>query len=256
MSYKEINKTAFRLNKNKYLYSFGINVFFILFFFAITAAVVFTDHLVTDRILNFNNPLLIDSVRISVFLLLMLLAAVIFSSASMGQTAVFSGRVNRKKSSFKRIIYWLKPSKSFKALFMILMLILLKVMWASAFMLPGSVILSTIVYLAFTGGVEVYLLLSLLISGTALVLAGAVFTFIITQRYFLAKFLLAENPKLGVIQVLKQSKNLMEFQLMTVVKFKLSYIFPFILSFPVFPLFFLYPHYKQSLSILAKELTV
>ena len=255
MKFKEINITALRLNRNKYLSSFVINTFYMFFFVVITAGIVLTDYFLTDKILNINTVLL-NLIRTALFLMFMILAAIVSSSVSMGQTAVFSGRINRKKASFKRILYWLKPSKSLKALGLNLTLILLKIMWASAFLFPGSVILTTIVYLAFTGGIEIYLLLSLFISGTVLILAGAIFTFIITQRYFLAKFLLAENTKLGVIQVIKQSKNLMEFQLMTVVKFKLSYIFPFILSFLIFPLIFLYPHYKQSISILAKELTV
>lgn len=256
MTYKEINKTALRLNRNKYLSSLGINSFYLLFFAVMTVLVAAADYFITDKIFNLNNSLLINFIRITLFLLSMIITVIVSSGASIGQTAVFSGRVNRKKASFKRIIYWLKPSKSFKAFGLSLTVLLLKIMWTSVFLFPGSVILAAIVYLAFSGGIEIYLFFSLFLCGAVLIFTGSFFTFVITQRYFLARFLLTENPGLGVIQSLKQSKNLMEFQLMTVVKFKLCYFFPFMLSFLVFPLLFLYPHYKQSLSILAKELTV
>ena len=256
MSFKEIHKTALMLNKSKYFPTLCINLFLFLFFAFITVAVALSDYFITGRNTVLNDTYYINLIRISVFVILTIVSCIVLSSVSVGQTAVFFGRVNRKKASFKRIVYWLKPSKSLKAFGLSICILLLKALWTIVFMLPGSIVLSAIIYLAFTGGIEIYLFISLAVSGIALIISGCSFAFIISQRYFLARYLLSENPGLKIIQVIKQSKNLMEYQLMTVVKFKLSFVLPLFFSFFIIPIIFLYPHYKQSLSVLAKELTV
>lgn len=254
MTFREINIAALKLNKNKYLSVSGINMFLIVIACILSFFVILSDRYISATA-TFNSTA-INILRIVLFTLITITALVIFSGFSLGKTAVFSGRLNNKRATLKRIIYWLKPAKSLKAFCLNAVVFMLKTLWTTTFTLPGAIILFTIVYLAFTGGIEVYLLLSLIISGVLLITTGIIFAFIISQRYFLAEYLLTENPKLKVFQVIKQSKNLMEYQLMSVVKFKLSFILPFILSIFIFPLIFLYPHYKQSLSILAKELTV
>ena len=115
-------------------------------------------------------------------------------------------------------------------------------------------ILGSVISLAYSGGIEFYLFISLTGGGVILMLAGLIFRFIILQRYFLAPYLIASNPKLGAWQSIKQSKNLLDGHIFRIVRFKLSFIPWFISSVLIFPLIFSYPYYKQSCSVIAKEI--
>ena len=172
------------------------------------------------------------------------------SSVNLGEKAWFSAKNNQKKNCAKRLCFWFKPSSSIKAMRLYLTLLILKLAWTIIFILMFVAILS----LALSGGIELYLLIALAGGGILLTVVGLIFRFIVVQRYFLAPHLLASNPKLGVMQAIKQSKNLLDGYIFEIVKFKLSF-FPWIFpSLLILPLIYIYPFYKQSCSVIAKEI--
>lgn len=172
----------------------------------------------------------------------------------MGEKAWYSGRLTKKRQCGKRLRFWLKPSRSFKAFRLNALIWVLKLLWTSALLSPALLIFSSVLLLSLNGGIELYLFISLAAGGVLLLITGLIFRFIIVQRYFLAPYLLADDPKLKVVQAVKRSKNLSEGQLFRVIKFKLKFLPTFLLYPLIFPAVFLRPNYKQGCSVVAKEL--
>ncbi len=248
MFYKDIRSLSRKFNKNRYLKSFSVLVFAILttLFFSLSPF-VFNTYFKSEGIVKIAVTCTFMSVT-SIFALLF------YSSFSIGEKAWYSGALTKRRLSFKRLLYWFKIKYAFKALRLKLALFIIKLLWLCLFTLPAIIALLTAVMLAFSGGVEVYLFFSLLSGGAVLLVFGLFFYFTVSQKYFLAPYLLVENPRLGVWLVIKQSKNLIEGHIFYLVRFKLSFLPSFLLYPLILPAIFLYPHYKQSCCVIAKQL--
>ncbi len=258
MLFKEIRKTALTNNKNKYLKSILIpfSALFVTVILTVSpylfkvATGIYENNIAENYLYAFRGG------RCLYYFSVGFLAYVFYSAVSMGEEALYSGRTERKKYCFRRFMYWMKPTLSLKAAGLHFLLFILKSCWTILFFIPAIVVTFVIVATAFSGGIEIYLFLSLCIGALILSVVGFTFRFIIIQRYFLANFLLASNPDIGIIQCVKQSVNLLEGHIFTVVKFKLSFL-PYTLAcMLILPIFFVYPHYKQSRTIIAKQLIV
>lgn len=241
---RNIKKLSRKINKKDYLKSFVI----------ITMVLVLT--LLFCVIPALTKKVLANNVQVC-FIILSLLTILFFilrTFFSTGEAAWYTGRIAGRKNGYKRFIFWLKPKYLFKAVRLEILLVLIKSSVTILLILPAISVFFFAVSLAFTGGIEAVIFTGLIVGGTALLASGVIFAFIFNQYFFLAKYLLAENPKLNVIQIIKQSKNLTEGQLFDIIKFKLSFLPLFTLSILIFPVIFIYPHYKQSSCIIAKEL--
>ncbi len=258
MFYKDIRSLSRKLNKNKYVKSFSITVF-ALTVTAILCVLPFCLNLMLSisgikDILKNTDARLSAALMCLFMIIITFIGQIFYSSIFMGEKAWYTGRLTKRKLCFKRFIYWFKPKNSFKALRLTLSVTGIKLLWTALFLSPSVLTFAVATTLAFTGGVEVYLFFSLLGGGAVLLVTGLAFSFIIAQKYFLAPYLLAENPKLKVLQCIKQSKNLTEGQIFTLVRFKLCFMPRFLLYPLILPAIFLHPHYKQSCCIIAKEL--
>ncbi len=244
MNYKNVKKLSKQINKDNYLNAFGL---------AATGLIITAIFCIL--------PILIKKLFVGRFMIYSVLFLVVSSgyyvfrtAFSAGETAWYSGRITKRKDCYKRFIFWLKPKYVFKAIRLKTLLFLIKKAVTLVFVSPALLTILFAISLAFTGGLEVNVFATLIIGGCILMFVGLIFSFIINQSFFLAKYLLSDNPKLGVFQVIKQSKNLTEGQLHYIVKFRLGFIPLFLLSLLIFPIIYVYPHYKQSSCIIAKEL--
>lgn len=244
MNYKSIKKLSKQINKDNYLNALGLVGIGLI----ITAAFCALPFMIRKLFIgNFSTYSVI-------FLFISSVYYVFRAAYSAGETAWYSGRITRRKDCYKRFIFWLKPKYVFKAIRLKTLLFLIKSTVTIVFVSPALLTILFAINLAFTGGIEVSVFAALIIGGFVLMLVGLIFSFIINQRFFLAKYLLSDNPKLGVFQVIKQSNNLTEGQLHYIVKFRLGFIPWFLLCLLIFPTIYVYPHYKQSSCIIAKEL--
>lgn len=258
MFYKNIQKFSLEFNKNKYLKSMCIPLFLTLTVI-LFCVIPYCINLIFDVILlrvTEKYLMLCSVIKCILIFLSGCTACVFYSTVSVGEEAWYSGRMTRKKNCTKRFIYWFRPKNSFKAFRLKSTLFFLKLFWTLVFLLPAAIIFSIILITAFSGGIEIYFFLSLCGGAAVLLITGLIFRFIMIQRYFLAGFIIAENPNNNVMQTISQSKNLLDGQLFTVIKFKLTFFPFFLLSLLIVPIFFVYPHYKQSRSILAKSLMI
>ena len=258
MLFKEIRKTALINNKNKYLKSILIPFFALL----VTVILTVSPYLFKVATGMYENNIAVNYLyvlrgsRCLYYFSVGFLAYVFYCAVTMGEEAWYSGRTERKKYCFRRFMYWMKPTLSLKAAGLRLVLFALKAFWTILFFTPAVAVAFVIVATAFSGGIEIYLFLSLCIGALILTAIGFTFRFVIIQRYFLANYLLVSNPDLGIIQCIRQSVNLLEGHIFTVVKFKLSFL-PYALAcLLILPVFFVYPYYKQSRTIIAKRLIV
>ena len=255
MNLKEIQKLAIKFNKNMYFKAMCIPVVTLLIFAVLTLLPdVFSN--ITNRIISgfISDNFVFTIIRCTLLSVYGLLVYAFFCTIRTSEYAWYSGSLTRKKNRFRRLIFWYKPKYSVKAFGLNLSLCFLKLFWNIVFLTPAGLVVASTVLIAFNGGVEIYLLAALLCGAVMLLLCGLVFRFIIIQRYFLAPVILTQNPSNGVFQTIKQSKNLSEGQLLKIVRFELLFIPYWLSCILIFPIFFVYPHYKQSRTIIANAL--
>ena len=257
MDYKNAGRLCRQLNRGRYLRSFSIllySLFMTAFFALLPSALLKLSEAVglktaLDGINGLLHPLLVSIV----FAAVTLRTFTVSSAVSVGEKAWYSGRLSGG-SSGKRLRYWFSPAHSFKALRLCSLLFLLKLMWSAVFLSPALLFFSAVFALAVNGGIELWLLVSLASGGAVLLITGLVFRFITVQRYFLAPYLMARNPRLGAAQCVRQSKNILDGHIGEIVKFKLKFMPAFLLYPLIIPVIFLHPHYKQACSVIAKEI--
>lgn len=258
MTIFQIQKNALKINKSKYSTALFIPAAAFISTLLLTAA----PHLLS-LLLNYINistdekyKAIAKIAECVILICSCIFALMLYSSASVGEQAFYTGRMRQKRNSLKRFFFWFRPEKSFKAFKVKSLIFILKSLWSIVLLLPFTAIASFILSVAFSGGIEVYLLLSLSCGAVILLIIGLIFRFIIIQRYFLAEYLIAENPSLEPLQCILQSKNLLEGHIFRIIKFKLSFLPLFISCILLLPAIFVYPHYKQSRTLVAKELLV
>ena len=193
-------------------------------------------------------------ISVAIFTIISLFYSLIVSSYFIGENAWFLGRINNSRLGIKRLIFWFKPKYSTKAFLLKTVVFILKAITTIALLSPSLFLISVIIYLAFTGGIEIVVFASIISASIILFLSGIIFALIINQKYFLAEYLYISNPKLSIANTIKRSKNLLDGHIFTVVKFKLSFLPLFLSSLLIFPIIIFRPYYKLSCSILAKEL--
>lgn len=199
----------------------------------------------------------VATVASSVILILLgVFSLLIYSSVSVGEKAWYSGIAAQKRNCSKRFCFWFRPKNSFRAFRFKLILFFIKLFWAAVFFLPGGILLWSIYYLSGTGGLEMYLFISLGGGSILLMLGGAAFFFAATQKYFIAEYIFSSDPRLDALTAIRQSKNLLDGHILELVRFKLSFI-PWLLScFLIIPAFYFIPYYKESCSMVAKRITL
>lgn len=260
MTDKTIRKISRELNRGAYLRSSSIVLSAIIIcavFSVITFSLVRLAELSGLKQLSGTyGRFIYPSVLSVVFLIFVFIELVLLSSVSIGEKAWYTGRLTRKKQCGKRLRFWFSPSRSFKAFRLNLLIFVLKLMWTAAFISPSALFFSVVFLTAFSGGIELYLLIALLSGGVLLLATGLIFRFFIVQRYFLAPYILADNPRLSATQAVMQSKTLSDGQILRIAGFKLKFL-PAFFTYPlIIPAVFLHPHYKQSCSVIAKELCI
>lgn len=224
----------------------------ILLFLMILNAVLFTALPFFVNLITAGYPPKIKMILcVSAAAVILLLNMLAFSSFSAGSCAWFW--FYNKKNRLGRTVFWFKPFRSFKAARLYVSLFLRKLLITCAFLLPGAGVLLSFVILAMNGGVEFNLFLSGVSGAAAMMILGTVFAFICAQRYFLTPYIVAANPKIKIKDAVSQSKILMNGRMKKTAGFKLSFMPWFILCAAVFPIYYVWPYYKQSCAVFAKQ---
>lgn len=229
-------------------------VLFVLIFGLIATLLCFGTIFFSELLRGFGAAVTVASV--AVLVILSLATVFIYSSASVGEKAWYTGLTANKSNYKKRLYFWFKPRNSFRAFKFRFILSTVRTLWAIVFFLPAGIVLWSIYYLSGSGGLELYLFISLAAGCVLLTVSGAVFYFITIQRYFLAEYLFSSNPKLTPVTAIRQSKNLLDGHIFEIVRFKLSFLPWFLSCIFIVPIFYFLPYYKESCCVVAKKVTL
>lgn len=229
-------------------------ILFGLIFCAVITALSFGAIFVSE--LFGGSSVAVTLICAGVLMLFCVISVLVYSSVSVGEKAWYGGITADKKNYRKRLYFWFRPKNSFRALRFCALLASVKLMWAAVFLLPSAIVLWSIYYLSGTGGLELYLFLSLSGGFVLLFISGLIFYFISVQRYFLSEYLFSSNPRLGAWTAIKQSKNLLDGHIHEIVRFKLSFLPWFFGCALIVPAFYFIPYYKESCCIVAKKITL
>lgn len=259
MSNSEIKKYSKEFIKAKRTQAFSI-ILFGLFFCLLTTALIFTAVFFTEILISgLENTVAKTAIKIFICLFLIFFSVIIlcvYSSVSIGEKAWYNGLTSEKKNYKKRLYFWFKPKCSLRAFGFKIILLAIKLFCSVAFLLPCALTIWSVYYLTQTGGLEMYLFLSLVAGAVLLGISGLIFRFIVIQRYFLADYIFSTNPKITALTAIRQSKNLLDGHIYEIVRFKLSFIPWFISCLLIFPSFYFIPYYKASCSLVAKKITM
>lgn len=198
-------------------------------------------------------------VTIALFAVLVILsfaALLVYSSISVGEKAWYGGITANKNNYTKRLFFWFRPKNSLRAFRFKALMFIIKSLWAIVFFLPAAILVWSIYYLSGTGGLELYLFISLTGGTVLLTISGAVFYFIAMQKYFIAEYLYSSNPKLGAWTAIKQSRNLLDGHIHEIVRFKISFLPWFLGCIFIVPAVYFIPYYKESCCVVAKKITL
>lgn len=229
-------------------------ILFLLIFCIVMTAVDFGIIFIADILRHLGGA---ATIALSAALVLISFSVLlVYSSVSVGEKAWYGGITSNKRNFSKRFFFWLKPKNSLRAFRFKALLFLLKSMWAVVFFLPSAILAWSVYYLSGTGGLELYLFISLSVGTFLLTTSGALFYFIAMQKYFIAEYLFSSNPKLGALTAIKQSKNLLDGHIYEIVRFKLSFLPWFFSCIFIFPVFYFLPYYKESCCVVAKRITL
>ena len=259
MTNREIKKESKRIIKGKRGNALSMILFNVAFCLGITAisygAIRLSDSFFSSEALA-SGRLITFIITGFALLILSVFALCVYSSASVGEKAWYGGVASGKNNYRKRLFFWFKPVFSLRAFRFKFLLFGIKALLALLFLFPSVAVLWSIYYLARTGGLEVYLFVSLAGGSALLALCGLIFRFIAVQRYFIAEYLFSSDPRLTPILALRQSRNLLDGHILEIVKFKLSFIPWYIACIIILPLFYFLPYYKASCCTVAKKITV
>lgn len=160
----------------------------------------------------------------------------------------------KRKNRAGRAIYWFAPKNNFKAFRLYCALFFVKLFWTILMLLPGATVAFSFCYLAYDAGIEFNLFLCGIAGGGALMATGLIFRFLIVQKYFLAKNILIENPKVSVTEAIRQSCEKMNGKLKRTAFFKLSFAPWFLACAGILPIIYVWPYYRQSCALFAGEI--
>ena len=229
-------------------------VLFNLFFCAAMTALSYGIIILADRFSAVGLPVGITVAVILVIISLVTLC--VYSSVSVGEKAWYNGVTANKANYSRRLFFWFRPKNSFRALRFHFSLFFIKLSLAILFFLPCIILIWSIYYLSGTGGLELYLFISLAAGSLIFGISGLIFYFVAVQRYFIAEYLFSSDPRLGVFTAINQSKNLLDGHIFEIVKFKLSFWPWFFGCLAVIPAFYFIPYYKESCCVVAKRITL
>lgn len=229
-------------------------VLFSFIFCAVMTALSFGIIFVSD--LFRDTGIGVTAAVFAVLVVLSFAALLIYSSVSVGEKAWYSGITANKRNYTKRLFFWFRPKNSLRAFRFKALMFIIKGIWAIVFFLPAAILVWSIYYLSGTGGLELYLFISLTGGTVLLTISGMIFYFIAMQKYFIAEYLYSSNPRLGAWTAVKQSKNLLDGHIYEIVRFKLSFLPWFLCCIFIIPAVYFIPYYKESCCVVAKRITL
>ena len=185
--------------------------------------------------------------KVIIFSFFGVLSYVFLAPFKYGRDIWFYENAKKNRLSIRKLFSFYKGRKLYYSIKFVLSVQLRKLLIYFLFSLPATV-LTVYIFYALREGVGRNLLFVLSVGTTVLYICSFFFSFVFSQRYFLAPFLYYENDYCRVRDVLSLSVKIMDKRCFETAFLKLSFAGWFLLCIFIFPTFYVYPFYKLSVS--------
>lgn len=186
------------------------------------------------------------------FILVMsgVIAYVVIMPFNYGRDMWFYENARKNKLSLKKLFSFYNVRKSVGAIKITFFVQLRKFLATILFMIPSFSLGGYFIY-ALKEGIGQVLFIVLSVSIILLSVTGFFFSFVYSQKYFLAQYLYYENEPCKVNEIIKLSSKIMENKCFETAMLKLSFFPWWLLCVLIFPTVYVYPYYKLSISFKA-----
>jgi len=181
------------------------------------------------------------------FSLIGIISYVAFLPFSYGREIWFYENSKKTRLAPNRLFEYYSIKKSLRAINILFQVHIRKFFVSLLFLVPSFITAGCIVF-SLQSGIGRKMLFVLLLSTILLTISGLFFAFIFKQRYFLATYLCYENEGCKVKEAIKLSTEIMENKCFETAFFKMSFAGWFLLCVFIFPVFYVYPFYRLSIS--------
>lgn len=195
------------------------------------------------------------AVKTLFFTLLGFLSYIFLMPFSFGRDIWFYENAKKNRQKLKNLFSFYKSGRIFPSIKFLFLLRLKKFFITFLFMIPALTLGGYLVY-SLNEGTGRKMLTVIVLSIILLAGCAAFFSFVFSQRYFLAQYIFYENDFCRVKDAVKLSCAVMENRCFETAMLKLSFIGWIALCVFVFPAGYVYPYYKISISIKAISLLV
>ncbi len=170
-----------------------------------------------------------------------------------GRDIWFYENARKNKLPLRKLFVFYNVKRSFGAIKLTFLVQVRKLSVMLIFLVPAMAVGGYLLY-SLKEGIGQLLFITLSVSFLLLAVTGFFFSFVFSQRYFLAPYLYFENEPCGANDVIKLSAKIMENKCFETAMLKLSFFPWWLLCALLFPAVYVYPYYKLSISFKALTL--
>ncbi len=192
------------------------------------------------------NSFLVYFIYSLIVVTLYLLLLLFISGLKMGEKAIYFMQSKGTKAKFKYLFIFLRPSQSFRALYLNLKLFGLKLVWALYFFSAPLFCFSLIIFLYFNTSSYISVLYTLTI-GVAILTSISLFYYnCLKSRYSYAIYYLCTDFKISVKDAIEKSTEHADTFIKDSVNLKSSFLFWIFSCIFILPIFYVVPFIKLS----------
>ncbi len=196
------------------------------------------------------NVYMVPTLKDFILIMLGVVSYVSIMPFNYGRDIWFYENARKNKLQLKKLFSYYNVKKSLGAIKITFSVQLRKFFATLLFMIPSFTLGGYLIF-SLRQGIGQLILIVLSVSVILLSVTGAFFSFVFSQRYFLAPYLFYENEPCKVNEIIKLSTQIMENKCFETAMLKLSFFPWWLLCVLIFPTVYVYPYYKLSISFKA-----
>ncbi len=203
----------------------------------------------------FENSSLEENVKSAVIIISSLIGIILTvalcAPLKVGRERWFILNAKGEKPKFHEIFFYFRKGRFFKSVFAVLYAESIKFAAAAVFFFPSVCLFGILYYCIFYHATAFAIILCLIIAEILLITVGSAFMFIYSGEFLMYYPIIISNRKVTPFRALSYSRAMTSPVLLKIAVFRLSFFPWWLLSLGVFPAFYCWGYYKQSLSELA-----
>ena len=201
----------------------------------------------------FENEAFSNVIFHIIFFLTAFISVCLTLPLKFGREIWFFESAKNNTQKIRSVFMFYKPKYFFKSTALAISLFFIKLFWLTFFLLPG-IAFSAYLYYSLQNGITKAMLILVGSSIALTLLCGLFFSFAAFQRYSLSYLLLYENEHSSIRDAISTSKMLMDKNCFGLARLKLSFCLWILSCVLVFPVIYVYPYYKTTVSYYLRKI--